>query len=136
LKKLGGVVLHRAQEGKHKVPGHSGHLYSHTAREPEVREAIDRKIPVIPRIEMLAELARLKYTIGVAGSHGKTSTTSMIGLLLQHGGFDPTVVIGGKLLNYGSNTRLGKGDFFVAEADEKRRLVPEAGAFNCRGDQY
>jgi UDP-N-acetylmuramate--alanine ligase len=85
---------------------------------PEIRAAIAKKIPVIPRAEMLAELARMKYTIAVAGSHGKTTTSSMIGLLLQYAGFDPTVIIGGKFNNFGSGTRLGDGEFFVAEADE------------------
>jgi UDP-N-acetylmuramate--alanine ligase len=85
---------------------------------PEVVEAKRHQIPVIPRAEMLAELMRLKYGIAIAGAHGKTSTTSMIGTVLVHGGFDPTVVIGGRLNAFGSNALLGKGDFLVAEADE------------------
>lgn len=84
----------------------------------EVVEAKKRQIPVIPRAEMLAELMRLKYSVAIAGSHGKTSTTSMVGTVLQHGGHDPTVVIGGRLNAFGSNAKLGKGDFIVAEADE------------------
>ena len=85
---------------------------------PEVLEARQAGIPVIPRAEMLAELMRLKYSVAVAGSHGKTTTTSIIAALLEKGGLDPTVVIGGKLKSTGSNALLGKGDFMVAEADE------------------
>lgn len=86
---------------------------------PEVTEARQRSIPVIPRAEMLAELMRLKYGIAVAGAHGKTTTTNMIGSVLTKGGLDPTVVIGGRLNQWGgSNARLGNSDFLVAEADE------------------
>lgn len=85
---------------------------------PEVVAAREKSIPVIPRAEMLAELGRLKYGIHVAGSHGKTTTTSLIATILAHAGLDPTVVIGGKLMATGSNARLGRGDFIVAEADE------------------
>jgi len=85
---------------------------------PEVIEARERSIPVIPRAEMLAELARLKYGVLVAGAHGKTTTTSLISTIFAHGGLDPTVVIGGRLKATGSNARLGQGDFLVAEADE------------------
>jgi UDP-N-acetylmuramate--alanine ligase len=85
---------------------------------PEVIEARARAIPVIPRAEMLAELARLKYGVLVAGAHGKTTTTSLLATILAQGGFDPTVVIGGRLKATGSNARLGQGDFLVAEADE------------------
>lgn len=85
---------------------------------PEVLEARQMAIPVIPRAEMLAELGRLKYGILVAGAHGKTTTTSLIATLLGEGGLDPTVVIGGKLKSMGSNARLGQGDYIVAEADE------------------
>lgn len=85
---------------------------------PEVCEAKRRLIPVIPRAEMLAEIARLKYGILVAGAHGKTTTTSLISTVLSHSGFDPTIVIGGRLKATGSNARLGRGDFIVAEADE------------------
>ncbi len=84
----------------------------------EVIEAKKLQIPVIPRVEMLAELMRLKYSVAVAGSHGKTSATSMIATVLVKGGFDPTAVIGGRLNAFGSNAKLGKGDFLVAEADE------------------
>lgn len=85
---------------------------------PEVIEARRRAIPVIPRAEMLAELGRLKYSVLVAGAHGKTTTTSLIATILGHAGMDPTVVIGGRLRATGSNARLGQGDFLVAEADE------------------
>jgi len=87
-------------------------------RNPEVREALRLGVPVIPRAEMLAELGRLKYSVLVAGSHGKTTTTSLISTILAHAGLDPTVVIGGKLNALGTNARLGRGDFMVAEADE------------------
>ncbi|WP_054029864.1 UDP-N-acetylmuramate--L-alanine ligase [Desulfatitalea tepidiphila] len=85
---------------------------------PEVSAAIQHSVPVIPRAEMLAELMRLKYSIAVAGAHGKTSTTSLVASILAAGGLDPTVVIGGKLKGIGSNAVLGKGDYIVAEADE------------------
>lgn len=89
-----------------------------SADNPEVVGARTRSIPVIPRAEMLAELARLKYGVLVAGAHGKTTTTSLISTVFSHGGLDPTVVIGGRLKATGSNARLGQGDFLVAEADE------------------
>ena len=85
---------------------------------PEVQAAGQSSIPVIPRAEMLAELMRLKYSIAIAGAHGKTSTTSIVASVLAEGGLDPTVVIGGKLKSIGSNAVLGQGDFIVAEADE------------------
>ncbi len=85
---------------------------------PEVQEALRRKIPVIPRAEMLAELMRMKYGIAVAGSHGKTTTTSMVAQVLAHGGLDPTAVIGGRVKGIGCGARLGTGEFLVAEADE------------------
>lgn len=85
---------------------------------PEVVEAHRRLIPVIPRAEMLAELMRLKKGIAIAGTHGKTTTTSMISTILSAAGIDPTVVIGGKLNSLGSNAKLGQGEYMVAEADE------------------
>jgi UDP-N-acetylmuramate--alanine ligase len=91
------------------------------ADNPEVLEAQHRQIPIIPRAEMLAELMRMKYGITVAGTHGKTTTTSMVAVLLQEAGMDPTVVVGGRLNALGSNARLGTGDFMVVEADESDR---------------
>jgi len=88
---------------------------------PEVLEAYRLQIPVIPRGEMLAELMRLKYGIAVAGSHGKTTTTSMVATVLAAAGMDPTLVVGGRLNSMGSNARLGKGDFMVVESDESDR---------------
>ncbi len=88
---------------------------------PEVTEARRRHIPVIPRAEMLAELMRLRYGIAIAGAHGKTTTTSMVALVLERAGLDPTAVIGGKLSAFGSNARLGRGDYMVVEADESDR---------------
>lgn len=89
------------------------------ADNPEVVAAHEEHIPVIQRAEMLAELMRLKkYGIAIAGSHGKTSTTSMVATILAEAGLDPTVVVGGKVHGFGSNAKLGAGDFLVAEADE------------------
>lgn len=88
------------------------------ADNPEILKAKSLGIPVIPRAEMLAELCRLKYSILVAGAHGKTTTTSFIATVLNDAGFDPTVVVGGKLKSLGTNAKLGGGDFLVAEADE------------------
>jgi UDP-N-acetylmuramate--alanine ligase len=88
------------------------------ADNPEVIEAHRRNIPVIPRAEMLAELLKMKFSIAVSGSHGKTTTTSMIATVLFQGGLDPTMVIGGKLASIGSNAKLGDGEVIVAEADE------------------
>ncbi len=85
---------------------------------PEVLEARRRHIPVIPRAEMLAELMRMKFGVAVAGSHGKTTTTSMVAAVLSAAGLDPTMVIGGRLHMLGSNAKLGAGDIMVAEADE------------------
>ena len=91
------------------------------AGNPEVDEARRRGIPVIPRAEMLAELMRLRYGIAIAGAHGKTTTTSMVALVLERAGLDPTAVIGGRLSAFGSNARLGRGDYMVVEADESDR---------------
>jgi UDP-N-acetylmuramate--alanine ligase len=88
---------------------------------PELIDAGRRRIPVIPRAEMLAELMRLRSSIAVAGAHGKTTTTSMIAVVLEHAGLDPTAVIGGKLSAFGSNARLGRGQYMVVEADESDR---------------
>ena len=121
LEKCGGTIfpLHAAENvsGAHVV------VTSSAVRpdNPEILEAQRRKIPVIPRAEMLAELARLKYSITVAGTHGKTTTTSMIATILDRAGLDPTIVVGGVLDTIGSNARLGKGEFIVLEADESDR---------------
>jgi UDP-N-acetylmuramate--alanine ligase len=89
------------------------------ANNPEVKAAIDKNIPIIKRAEMLAETMRMKYGIGIAGTHGKTTTTSMVGLTLTEGGVDPTIIVGGKLSGLGgTNARLGNGEFIVVEADE------------------
>ena len=91
------------------------------ANNPEVLEAKEQHIPVIPRAEMLAELMRLKYGIAIAGMHGKTTTTSMVAAVLAQAGLDPTVVVGGRVGAMGSNARLGKSQYLVAEADESDR---------------
>src|SRR5438128_5823867 len=84
----------------------------------EVQVARQRSIPVIPRAEMLAGRMRLKYGIGVAGTHGKTTTTSMVGAVLAEGRYDPTIIVGGRVTSLGGNVRLGQGEILVAEADE------------------
>ena len=119
LSALGGSIHvgHRAEW----ISGAEVVVISAAIREdnPEVAAARQAKIPVIPRAEMLAELMRLKkYGIAVAGSHGKTSTTSLTAWILAEAGFDPTVVIGGQVNSIGSNAKLGSGEFLVAEADE------------------
>lgn len=118
LTTLGGEVVigHRSEN----VRGCSVVVISSAVKadNPEVVEARAMGIPVIPRAEMLAELMRVKYGVAVAGSHGKTTTTSMISTVLTAGGLDPTIVVGGRVKHLGSNARLGEGDFLVAEADE------------------
>ena len=88
------------------------------AENPEVVEAKSRRLPIVQRAEMLAELMRFRYSIAVAGTHGKTTTTSMVASVLAEGGLDPTFVIGGRLKSADSNARLGSGKYLVAEADE------------------
>jgi UDP-N-acetylmuramate--alanine ligase len=118
LEQLGAKVFigHEAShvEGAHVI------VYSSAVSRDniEVQVARQRGIPVIPRAEMLAELMRLKYGIAVAGTHGKTTTTSMIGAVLAEGRLDPTIVVGGRITSLGSNARLGQGEYLVAEADE------------------
>jgi len=85
---------------------------------PEIASAIHRKIPVIRRAEMLAEIMRMSYGVCIAGTHGKTSTTSMVGTVFEAAGLDPTVIVGGIVKNYGSNNLLGSGKYIIAEADE------------------
>lgn len=114
-----GIKVHIGHEAANVEGAHVVVISSAVkADNPEVMEAKRSGIPVIPRAEMLAELGRLKYALLVAGSHGKTTTTSLLSTILAHAGFDPTVVIGGKLKALGTNARLGRGEFMVAEADE------------------
>lgn len=118
LESLGGIIFegHRPEQ----IQGADVVVVSSAIGEenPETAAAKEHAIPVIPRAEMLAELMRLKYSVAVAGAHGKTSTTSMVAKVFAEGGLDPTVVIGGKLKSVGVNALLGNGDFIVAEADE------------------
>lgn len=120
LQKLGAEIMegHKASNVKEDV---DALVYSSAVApdNPEVLEAQRRSVPVIRRAEMLAEVMRLKYGVGIAGTHGKTTTTSMISLVLMEGGLDPTVIVGGKLSGLGgTNARLGHGEFIVVEADE------------------
>ena len=121
LEKLG-VEIHEGHAASHV--GHADVVVMSSAIQrsnPELAEARKRGIPIIARADMLAELMRLKFSVAVAGAHGKTTTTSMIAMVLERGGLDPTAVIGGRLSAFGSNARLGKGDVIVAEADESDR---------------
>ena len=118
LEKKGGVIFkgHRKEQVKT-----ADVVVTSTAiakENPEVIQAKELSIPIIPRAEMLAELMRIKYSIAVSGAHGKTSTTSMIAQILNTAGLDPTVIIGGLLKDLDTNALHGKGDFIVAEADE------------------
>src|SRR6266481_4380489 len=121
LQNLGATIFegHQAAnvEGAHVVVTSS----AVKADNPEVVEAHKRKIPVIPRAEMLAELMRLKYGIAVGGAHGKTTTTSMVASILTAAHLDPTFVIGGRVNHAGTTARLGRGEYFVVEADESDR---------------
>jgi UDP-N-acetylmuramate--alanine ligase len=137
-KVLSDVTEHLASIGATIFEGHkAAHLldadvlvYSSavTPDNPEVQEAYQRKIPVIKRAEMLAELMRLKYGIAIAGTHGKTTTTSLAGAILTEAGLDPTLIIGGKVRSLKTNAKLGDSEFLVAEADEFDksflRLIP------------
>jgi UDP-N-acetylmuramate--alanine ligase len=122
-------VGHRAEN----VEGADVVVYSSAIDEnnPEIQRARVLEIPIIPRAEMLAELMRTKYCVLMAGSHGKTTTTSLVATVLRAAGLDPTVVVGGKVNALGSNARLGEGDLFVAEADESDgsflKLTPTIG---------
>ena len=117
-----GAIVYEGHEAGH-VAGATVVVTSSavTPNNPEVLEARARKIPVIQRAEMLAELMRLKYGIAIAGMHGKTTTTSMVASVLSAGGLDPTVVVGGRVDALGSNARLGTTQYLVAEADESDR---------------
>jgi len=131
LSRLGAKVF-RGHEKKN-VEGAHVVVVSSAVRptNPEVREAARRGISVVQRAEMLAELMRMKYGVAVAGTHGKTSTTSLVGWVLSRAGIDPTLIIGGKVNSLRSNAKLGKGEFLVAEADESDRsflkLAPTIG---------
>ena len=117
-----GVVVAEGHDGRNL--GTADVVVVSSAIRPDNPEIVDsrrRGIPVIPRAEMQAELMRLRYSIAVAGAHGKTTTTSMIALVLERAGLDPTAIIGGRLSAFGSNARLGQGDYVVAEADESDR---------------
>lgn len=112
-----------------------------TTDNPEVKAAAARNIPIIKRAEMLAECMRMKYGIGIAGTHGKTTTTSMVGLTLTEGGIDPTIIVGGKLSGLGgTNARLGQGEFIVVEADEFDRtflkLTPTVAALTTLESEH
>ena len=118
LKKIGGSIIcgHRAEN----ISGAEVVVYSSAVKwdNPEIVEAHRQRIPVVPRAEMLAELMRLKYGIAVGGTHGKTTTTSLIASVIAAGGLDPTVVIGGRLNSLGAGAKLGTGKFMIVEADE------------------
>jgi len=118
LESLGGIIFNGHSEAQ--ILGADVVVISSAVgpKNPEVVAAGRASIPVIPRAEMLAELMRLKYSVAIAGAHGKTSTTSIVAAVLGKGGLDPTIVIGGKLKSIDSNALLGQGDFIVAEADE------------------
>jgi UDP-N-acetylmuramate--alanine ligase len=114
-----GVLCHVGHDGAH-VQGADVVVYSSAIDKanPELVAAIKAGIPAITRGEMLAELMRMKYAVAIAGSHGKTTTTSLVATVLRAAGLDPTVVVGGRMASLGSNARLGAGDLLVAEADE------------------
>jgi UDP-N-acetylmuramate--alanine ligase len=114
-----GIKVYIGHRAEHVDDAHVLVISSAVSPEnPEVIEARKKSVPVIPRAEMLAELARLKYGVLVAGAHGKTTTTSLISTIFARAGLDPTIVIGGRLKATGANARLGQGAFLVAEADE------------------
>lgn len=125
---LSDVTRHLQQQGARIAQGHAAAhvqavdvVVTSSAVQPDNIEVLTARaahIPVIPRAEMLAELMRLKYGVAIAGTHGKTTTTSLVATVLAHAGLDPTVVIGGRLNSLGSNARLGQGAYLVAEADE------------------
>ena len=126
--KLNSVTQHLERLGARVVFGHAAENIAGTdvivvstavsADNPEIAEAHAHRIPVVPRAEMLGELMRFRYSVAVAGTHGKTTTTSMVASVLAEAGLDPTFVIGGRLRSAGSNARLGTGQYLVAEADE------------------
>jgi UDP-N-acetylmuramate--alanine ligase len=114
-----GAKVYVGHDAAHIEGAHVVVYSSAVSRENvEVQAARQQQVPAIPRAEMLAELMRLKYGIAVAGTHGKTTTTSMVGAVLAEGRHDPTIVVGGRVASLGSNARLGQGEYLVAEADE------------------
>jgi UDP-N-acetylmuramate--alanine ligase len=118
-----GATIHEGHEAGHvgnaQLVVHSSAVNAES--NPETREALRRRIPLIPRAVMLGELMRMKFGIGIAGTHGKTTTTSMAGLVVAAGGFDPTIIVGGKVSVFGSNAVAGEGDVILVEADEYDR---------------
>jgi UDP-N-acetylmuramate--alanine ligase len=118
LEKLGARIF-IGHEGAH-IEGASAVVYSTAVKQdnPELLAARERRLPLVRRAEMLAELMRLQFSVGVAGTHGKTTTTSMVAAVLDAGGLDPTVVNGGIINAYGTNAKVGEGDWIVVEADE------------------
>ena len=130
------VVRHLRDLGAHIALGHAAEnigdvqvLVKSTAiseDNPELVEARRRNIAIIPRAEMLAELMRLRQGVAIAGTHGKTTTTSLTASIFDTAGLDPTVIIGGRLNVYGTNAHLGHGDYLIAEADESDFFVPVA----------
>jgi UDP-N-acetylmuramate--alanine ligase len=141
LKNLG-VTIYNGHSAKN-VKDVDVLVYSSAVNQenPEVKEGIERKIPVIKRSEMLAECMRMKYGVGIAGTHGKTTTTSMVGLVLTEGGIDPTIIVGGKLSGLGgTNARLGQGEYIVVEADEFDRtflrLTPSIAAITTLEQEH
>ena len=131
-----GVRVHVGHDAAH-VGDADVVVYSSAVRpdNPELVEARRRGVPVIPRAEMLAELMRLKFSIAVAGSHGKTTTTSMIALVLERAGLDPTAVIGGRLSAFGSNARLGRGQYWWSRPT-RATARSCAVAFDCGHHQH
>ncbi len=122
LESLGATIFvgHAAnQVGEAHLVVHSSAIDADS--NPETREALRLRIPLIPRAVMLGELMRMKYGVGIAGTHGKTTTTSMAGLVVAEGGFDPTIIVGGKVSVFGSNAVAGEGDVILVEADEYDR---------------
>ncbi len=126
--KLSPITKHLQKKGVKIVEGHNSKLINDVDvivkssavqnDNPEIAAALVQKIPVIRRAEMLSEIMRMSYGIGIAGTHGKTSTTSMVGSILSAANLDPTVIVGGIVKNYGSNNLLGSGEYIVVEADE------------------
>ncbi|MCY4158584.1 MAG: Mur ligase domain-containing protein, partial [Bacteroidetes bacterium] len=118
-----GAVIYEGHDEK-QVSGADVVVYSSAVdvnQNPETQAAIAQRIPLIPRAEMLGELMRMKYGVGVSGTHGKTTATSMVGYVVAEGGFDPTIIVGGKVTELNSNAVSGEGDIIVIEADEYDR---------------